>query len=294
MRNIENINNKKDEKSTFDRRRLFHILYYVFLFTIASFLVISTFAYIVNNYYNDEIEELAIEEKVIKDISFEEKETVVIDNNIDFKSLWIENHDLAFNKDDYVCQIVFESGIINQPVVQGPDNNYYLRRDFRTNEYTMEGPIFVECNCNVDFDSNITLFGHNAPLSQDPNREVLFSSLHLLEEKNNYESNKTIYLAYKDRVDTYVITNVYEAKIYEDGGNQYLVDGEPLYYLNNYSIEEFETYYDAAKQRTIYETGETLSHDDSLLTLQTCYEDRINKLIVLAKKIDSKQYSEIY
>lgn len=214
--------------------------------------------------------------------------------DLNYQQIWLKSYKEAFNKDDFVCQILFESGIIDQPVVQGIDNDYYLRRDFRTDGYTMEGPVFIDSNCDVVCDSNIVLYGHNAPLSQDPNREILFSSLHLLEDKNNYKENKDIYLIYRNRVDKYVVTNVYDVNIIEDdAGNQFLEEGEPVYYINNYSEEDFETYINEVENKTFYKTGESISYDDELLTLQTCYEENINKLIVLAKKVDTMYFEEV-
>ena len=47
------------------------------------------------------------------------------------------------------------------------------------------------------------------------------------------------------------------------------------------------------ENKTFYKTGESISYDDELLTLQTCYEENINKLIVLAKKVDTMFFEDV-
>lgn len=197
----------------------------------------------------------------------------------------------AFVKNDYVGQIIFESGIINEPVMQGDTNETYLRRNFETYKYEVCGPVFADYICDVESDQNIILYGHNRSTGVDPEHIMMFSPLHVLENQENYDENKLIYMVYGDRVDVYLVASVYPIKVIEkEDGNQYLLKGEPLYYLDNYGVEEFKTYIEGVKARQLYETGVEITNSDKLLTLQTCYEDKLDKLIILAKKVKSLEY----
>lgn len=210
-----------------------------------------------------------------------------------YKETWQEYHNKAFVPDDYVGQIIFESEIINEPVLQGDTNETYVRRNYETYKYEVCGPVFMDYICDVNTDQNLILYGHNRSTPVDPEHVMMFSPLHVLEKEENYDENKLIYMAYEDRLDIYLVASVYRVKVVEkEDGNQYLVKGEPLYYLNNYSPDQFDTYYKTIKQKQMYDTGVELVNTDKLLTLQTCYEDSLDKFIVLAKRIETINYKE--
>lgn len=208
-----------------------------------------------------------------------------------YQDEWKDNHGKAYNEDDYVGQIIFESGIIDEPVLQSNDNETYLNKNFETFEYEICGPVFMDYICNRRNDQNTIVYGHTRSTAADPKHVIMFSPLHLLIDQNNYEDNKIIYFAYEDNVDVFLITNVYKVAVEaEEDGTQYLLDGEPLYYLNEYSDSEFEKYKKAIISRQYYDTGLDIYKNDELLTLQTCFEGNNDKLIVVAKKIGTKEY----
>ena len=100
-----------------------------------------------------------------------------------------------------------------------------------------------------------------------------------------------IYLVYEDRVDAYLVASLYKIKVeQEEDGTQYLAEGEPKYYTNNFTKEEMKEYIDLVHQRELYDTGVEIDTNDKLLTLQTCYEKQLDKLIIIAKKIDTLSY----
>lgn len=211
----------------------------------------------------------------------------------EFQNEWNENHNKAYVQDDYVGQIIFESGIIDEPVLQGETNETYLNRNFETYKYEVCGPAFLDYACSKRGDQNTVIYGHTRSTGVDPEHVMMFSPLHLLTEQSNYESNKLIYIAYEDSVDVYLIASVYDVKIeLDEDGTQYLAEGEPLYYLNKYSKEEFKEYKQAIIQRQYYDTGITFDENDTLLTLQTCFEGMNDKFIVVAKKLDTKEYKK--
>ena len=68
---------------------------------------------------------------------------------------------------DYLCQIRFESGIIDLPVVQGYDNYVYLDLNFETKSYDIMGTVYMDVDANPDSE-NITLYGHYCYPEIDP------------------------------------------------------------------------------------------------------------------------------
>lgn len=89
---------------------------------------------------------LEIQEK-IGEISFDNP-------TVDFDILKVQN-------EDTVGYIVVEGTPISYPVVQGEDNDYYLRRSF-DQTYNRRGWIFMNADNHADMsDTNTVLFGHN-------------------------------------------------------------------------------------------------------------------------------------
>lgn len=220
-------------------------------------------------------------------------DSVEVPRNADpsLKKIWEKYHEKAFVKEDYVGQIIFESGIINEPFFQTKDNETYLNKDYETFKYTICGPVFADAYCDLESDNNLILYGHNRSTFADPEQKTLFTPLHILEDSNNYKDNRIIYLVYEDRVDAYLVASLYNIKVEQDeDGSQYLTEGEPKYYENNFDKEEMEEYLNLVRQRELYDTGVEIDASDKLLTLQTCYEKQLDKLIVLAKKIDTLSY----
>lgn len=207
------------------------------------------------------------------------------------KKIWEKYHEKSFAKEDYVGQIIFESGIINEPFFQAKDNKTYLNKDYETFKYTICGPVFADAYCDLESGNNLILYGHNRSTFADPEQKTLFTPLHILEDSNNYKDNRMIYLVYEDRVDAYLVASLYKIKVeQEEDGTQYLVEGEPKYYTNNFTKEEMKEYIDLVRQRELYDTGVEIDTNDKLLTLQTCYEKQLDKLIIIAKKIDTLSY----
>lgn len=207
------------------------------------------------------------------------------------KKIWEKYHEKSYIKEDYVGQIIFESGIINEPFFQAKDNETYLNKDYETFKYTICGPVFADAYCDLESGNNLILYGHNRSTFADPEQKTLFTPLHILEDSNNYKDNRMIYLVYEDRVDAYLVASLYKIKVeQEEDGTQYLAEGEPKYYTNNFTKEEMKEYIDLVHQRELYDTGVEIDTNDKLLTLQTCYEKQLDKLIIIAKKIDTLSY----
>lgn len=229
----------------------------------------------------------------------ENHETQVIETDKygEYVELWQSNKSI---NDDYLGNIRFESGIIDQPFVISKDNDDYLRRDFETKKYSVLGTVFMDYECDLD-SQNIILYGHNAFSSYDAgtdengnkidNKTLMFTPLDQFKDKENYEKNKTVYLILEDEIRTYEVAAAYYCKLIEEDG--YLLPQEDMYYyLPYYGNDYFDTYKEAVTREQFYSTGVDYSNKDKFLTLQTCVEGNDNlRLIVLCKYISSEFYS---
>ena len=220
-----------------------------------------------------------------QEINNNENEIVIENNPEEEKLKTIYNENKAINL-DYVGQIYFESKLIDLPFVHGSYNDKYMRTDWKTGSYDVGGSIFLEATNDILNDQNTIIYGHNFDLSLDPSSTKMFSPLRALMDKNNYENNKIIYLFLGDRIRKYEIVYVYKAKVVQDGDIQYLADNEPFYDTKNFNEIEFTDYINKVKEREYYDTGKTILYSDKMLTLQTCIDYEIDKLIINAKLIE--------
>lgn len=174
---------------------------------------------------------------------------------------------------EYMGEISFDGGLIEEPLVQTSDNEKYLNYAWDLTQ-SSRGSAFIDYRNSLD-DQNIIIYGHYVY----DDESLMFSPLHNLVNQENYENNKYITLKLENEIRHYVVTYVY----------YYEMDSSTLkYYEPNYDLDFFNTYISAVEQQQFYDTGETLNYDDHWLTLQTCVRNRDDlRLIVLAKEIES-------
>ena len=211
--------------------------------------------------------------------------------------------------DDYIGTLRFESGLIDQPIVQGETNDTYLRTDWKTGDYALGGTCFLDYSIryektdNAPEDHNIVIYGHFMYPEYDPSRTEMFTPLHALRSEDNYEANKYIVLLQEDQVRRYQVADVYLCRLeYDTYYKDYVyTTDQQQYYLGNFTPEYLEAYKDAINvsvndpslnidnEGTGYDaafTGVDFDADDSILTLQTCVLNRADlRLIVVAKEI---------
>lgn len=183
--------------------------------------------------------------------------------------------------EDYVGLLKFDSGLIEEDVVQGETNETYLRTDWHTGEYDEEGSVFMDSESNLT-DQNITLYGHYVYESYDSSRTHKFTPLELLLEEENYEANKTLTLKLENETRKYMIVAVYLCNLSDE-----LVAPENLkYYTTNFTEETFATYKQEIEKIQQYDTKVSYDFNDKFLTLQTCVKNHPEqRQIVLCKKI---------
>ena len=211
--------------------------------------------------------------------------------------------------EDYVGTLRFESGLIDQPIVQGETNDTDLRTDWKPGEYALGGTCFLDCNVclhkegNTPEDHNTVIYGHYMYPEYDPSHKEMFTPLHTLRDKNNYEENKYIALLGDDEIRRYQVASVYLCRLEFDAAyNDYVyTTDQQQYYLTNFDPAYIEVYKDAINvsvndpslnvdnEGTGYDaefTGLDFSAEDPILTLQTCVLNRPDlRLIVVAKEI---------
>lgn len=83
---------------------------------------------------------------------------------------------------------------INQPIVQGADNDYYLRHNYR-NEYSVSGSVFLDYRNAGDFsDDYMILYGHRM------SGHLMFGDIKLFADKAFFDQHRTGILRMGDRM----------------------------------------------------------------------------------------------
>ena len=155
--------------------------------------------------------------------------------------------ELHLSNPDIKGWIKIDNTIIDYPVVQGEDDDYYLTHDYKK-EKNKYGSIFLKSGCDFnDINSNLIIYGHNM---KDDN---MFNSLLKYENKAFYDEK-----------------NVFR---YYD-------------YLNFNDENKYNEYINNVKKEQLYDTGITANYGEQLLTLITCeYSQENGRVVVVAKRI---------
>lgn len=222
----------------------------------------------------------------------------------ELEKMWKDNKKI--NK-DYVGQIIFDSGLINLPFVQGYTNSTYITTDWITGQYNIEGSVFMDYLCEKD-DQNITIYGHYVYSQYDPEGTHMFTPLAKLIDKENYNENKHVILVLEDGIREFDVAAVYYCQlsandqgeyVYADNDLQYYwrnIDGDIEFNYDNLNINEdyFNNYKSTIQNKQFYPTGVSYSKKDKFLTLQTCVENRDDlREIVLLKEVKNYKYEDV-
>ncbi len=166
----------------------------------------------------------------------EEKPAVVI--GADFTALTEKNNDVK------AWLYIPDTGI-NYPIVQGEDNNIYMKRDWQKKS-NYAGAAFLDARENIENSDNFIIYGH----SMGKNSNIMFSQLLRYKDKEFLTSHPYIYLSFANSPiqEKQIIDGVSQPE------NQYRFDIIAVCEKNTSTNEVVEKYYryDLEKDLTLY------------------------------------------
>lgn len=143
---------------------------------------------------------------------------------------------------------------VSYPVVQGEDNDYYLKHSFE-DEKSNSGSIFMDCGASADWsDRNTFVFGHNMR-----NGSMFGTFKKLVDDPTLLDDNSCFYIYTEDVVYTYEIFSYYMTK---SDSNRYMVFT---------SDENYDQYTSWAVENSNYAFDVDLSERPNIVSLSTCY-----------------------
>ena len=175
---------------------------------------------------------------------------------VDFEALRKENNDI-------IAWLYLPDTVINYPVLQADDNEYYVRR--LTNGYwNIAGSIFADCRNASDFsDPNTVIYGHNMT------NDTMFGTLMDYRSQEYYDAHPYMY----------IITPEKKYRLELLTGFVTLADSEV--YSFPQTAEETEEKLLAWLEASDFEPAFEYTRGSKLATLSTCAENYGNKRYVV-------------
>ena len=258
------------------------------------------------------------EEVVVVPEEKEETKPEIDDKYTKLRQRWNANKQI---NDDYVGEIVFDSGIIDLSFVKADDvydsngnqyifydidgnvitdmeegcdgyscsgNDVYLWTYWKTMEYDKfdnGGSVFMDYRNSLN-DENLIIYGHHFSIEYNPERDKAFTCLENFVNKDYYEDNKYLSLVLDGEIRRYEIASVYRCDIYDEAAEYYRTSYN--YDFDGYEDPGYkERYFEHIKDIEYYDTGVDLNGGDYTLTLQTCFSGEPDyREILVCKQIE--------
>lgn len=171
--------------------------------------------------------------------------------------------------EDVQAWIHIEAILVDHPVLQSPDNEYYLTRDLDLS-YKAMGSIFFDFRNHTDFsDPNTIIYGHNF------DNGLMFSNLVWYKTQQFYEKNPFYYL--------YTPEQVYRVDIAE---GIVVSETDTTYLVVDFDSEiAFQELIRKIKENSVIESEIELTSRNRLVTLYTCTNDWQGQRFVVIGKL---------
>ena len=179
---------------------------------------------------------------------------------------------LKQTNDDIVGILEFDNRVIYEPIVQAPDNDYYVRRDIEKN-YANAGIPFVSAEGNID-SKNVVIYGHSSKWDN-----ILFTPLMNYVDQVYYKSHDTFKFITESETRTYQIFAVLNIDLNN------LDDSLEFTQASWDSNNAFNAFISDSINNELYKTGVSVDTEDKLMTLVTCDTRDNNKRIVILSKM---------
>lgn len=171
-----------------------------------------------------------------------------------------------------VGHITFDGTDIDDPVMQGEDNEQYLRRN-EQGEDDVWGCYFMDYACTQS-SQNLIIYGHSLDDRTDAAR---FSQLKRLSDPTFAQEHHTIELQYAGQDMTFEVISAGRADAEHD----------TFAIIANPSAEQAQQIFDAAITRSEvhFDAADSAQATDRLLTLSTCTADSSTRYVVTAVRV---------
>ena len=234
----------------------------------------------------------------------------------EYATVWLENK--AINE-DYVGQVVFDSGLIDLSFVQAKSvykengemykfytedgdlvknpngytgNDVYIWTNWKTGKYDKTdegGSVFMDYRNELD-DQNILIYGHHFARDWDPSGSKQFTPLDKLLEKKNYLLNNKLKLILDHEIRYYTVARVFTIDTSDEEQSQIARTNMNKTMKNEDDPGYFAKYIKLMDQMANYNTKVRLNENDNILTLVTCIQHQPQYRQIIVCKEDKVEH----
>lgn len=216
---------------------------------------------ITNEYRAGQVSYDDLKQYVSKTATEDKKSAAILSKQI------IDFDELAAVNSDVVAWVKLDGSVIDYPVAQCGDNDYYLEHLFNKQENS-SGCIFLDCRNSPNFsDRNSIIYGHHMKNGS------MFSGITKYKEQSFYDEHSAFQL--------YTPTASYEVEIFAG----YVADLQDKAWDTDFDDTDFEKWIDERIQRSAFQSNVKPSAEDKIVTLSTCSYEFDNARFVVFGRI---------
>ncbi len=184
------------------------------------------------------------------------KQYIELDYKQDDVTVSVDFEKLKSTYSDVIGWIYSENTPINYPIVQGENNDYYLRR-LPNGKRDVAGSIFADFRNSSDFsDFKTIIYGHNMK------NNSMFGTLEKYKSQKYYDEHPIMYLLTKDK----------NYKILLIGGYTASADSEDTYFISS-DKKDRNVIIEKTLKKSTFKSDVKINEDDRFITLSTCAYD---------------------
>lgn len=190
----------------------------------------------------------------------------------------LDEYVALYNKNkNFIGWLKIDGMIIDYPVMQAKDNNFYLKHNF-DGENDKNGCIFLDKDCDIVLgNTNFILYGHHMKSGK------MFASLKNYADQKFCDEHKIIQFDTIYEKGKYEVMYAFRSHIY----NSDEIVFKYYQFIDANSAEEFNSAMEEMAKLSLIETDVEAHYGDKLLTLSTCdYQEANGRFVVVAKKVD--------
>lgn len=170
---------------------------------------------------------------------------------------------------DMVGWISIPGTPVDYPIMQGDDDSYYLRRDYKGN-YSANGSIFMNCNNTISFVDRYTIiYGHNM------RDDSMFGTLLNYKDIEYFNEHPTITIYTREKELTYEIFSAYGVSA-----------SDSIYSIFYITEDDFKPVLDKIVSSSVIDTGVKATPSDHVILLSTCSNSGATRFVVAARRVD--------
>lgn len=177
-----------------------------------------------------------------------------------------------------------EAGSLSVPVVQGEDNDYYLKHDFYGND-DPHGTVFLDSRNQLEpNDDNLVLYGHNYNRTKN-----MFYVVEQYKDPAFVNENPTITFSTLHDETEYVVFAVFLTNTVESQGDVFDYHNQ----LRFKTTAEMNNFLEEVKARSLISNPVEVNASDKLITLSTCgYDFEGERIVLMARELRDDEKAE--